>query len=168
MRKLLHRPESCPCLVEVEKVGRVGLCRGRGGGRGERRRCWRVGAGALSLNTALYSIIGVRISLTTANNPTIASSINFAHLTVCRHCRIFFCSSLTLPVYLTISMSRGGRGGGRGRGGRGGFGGLSGNVPPMGLTFADLQNLSREATELYPVRASLCSDIDVSDVSIAC
>ncbi|KAI0763172.1 DNA-directed RNA polymerase III, subunit Rpc31 [Irpex lacteus] len=47
-------------------------------------------------------------------------------------------------------MSRGGRGGGRGRGGRGGFGGLSGNVPPMGLTFADLQNLSREATELYP------------------
>ncbi|KAI0090445.1 DNA-directed RNA polymerase III, subunit Rpc31 [Irpex rosettiformis] len=52
-------------------------------------------------------------------------------------------------------MSRGGRGGGRGGrggfGGRNGFGGLSGNVPPMGLTFADIQNLSREATELYPV-----------------
>lgn len=47
-------------------------------------------------------------------------------------------------------MSRGGGGrGGRG-GGRGGFGGAN-NPPPMGLTFADLQNLSREATELYPV-----------------
>ncbi|KIM46689.1 hypothetical protein M413DRAFT_260809 [Hebeloma cylindrosporum] len=41
---------------------------------------------------------------------------------------------------------RGGRGGGRGRGG---FGGAS-SLPPMGLTFADLQNLSREATALYP------------------
>ncbi|KAF9009973.1 DNA-directed RNA polymerase III, subunit Rpc31 [Cyathus striatus] len=50
-------------------------------------------------------------------------------------------------------MSRGGRGGGRGgfRGGRSGFPG-GGNQPPMGLTFADLQNLSREATELYPSR----------------
>ncbi|KAH9478389.1 hypothetical protein JR316_0008843 [Psilocybe cubensis] len=47
-------------------------------------------------------------------------------------------------------MSRGGGRGGRG-GGRGGFGGAS-NLPPMGLTFADLQNLSREATALYPVR----------------
>lgn len=47
-------------------------------------------------------------------------------------------------------MSRGGGGrGGRG-GGRGAFGGAN-NPPPMGLTFADLQNLSREATELYPV-----------------
>ncbi|PPQ81708.1 hypothetical protein CVT25_013438 [Psilocybe cyanescens] len=47
-------------------------------------------------------------------------------------------------------MSRGGGRGGRG-GGRGGFGGAS-NLPPMGLTFADLQNLSREATALYPAR----------------
>ncbi len=49
-------------------------------------------------------------------------------------------------------MSRGfGRGGRGGRGGgRGGFGGAN-NPPPMGLTFADLQNLSREATVLYPV-----------------
>ncbi|KAH8108805.1 DNA-directed RNA polymerase III, subunit Rpc31 [Phellopilus nigrolimitatus] len=43
-------------------------------------------------------------------------------------------------------MSRGGRGGGRG--GRGGFG--AGALPPMGLTFADIQNMSREAGELYP------------------
>ncbi|TEB34126.1 hypothetical protein FA13DRAFT_1707720 [Coprinellus micaceus] len=48
-------------------------------------------------------------------------------------------------------MSRGGgRFGGRG-GGRGGFGGGA-TQPPMGLTFADLQNLSREATALYPSR----------------
>jgi len=51
-------------------------------------------------------------------------------------------------------MSRGGRGG-RG-GGRGGFGGGRGgsfaanSMPPMGLTFADIQNMSREATEMYP------------------
>ncbi|KAI5122107.1 hypothetical protein M0805_002229 [Coniferiporia weirii] len=43
-------------------------------------------------------------------------------------------------------MSRGGRGGGRGRGG---FGGASA-LPPMGLTFADIQSMSREAGELYP------------------
>ena len=42
-------------------------------------------------------------------------------------------------------MSRGGRGGGRGRGG------FANNVPPMGLTFADIQAMSREATENYPV-----------------
>ena len=49
-------------------------------------------------------------------------------------------------------MSRGGGRGGRGggRGGRGGFGGAN-NLPPMGLTFADIQNLSREATAMYPV-----------------
>ena len=41
-------------------------------------------------------------------------------------------------------MSRGGRGGGRG--------GFANNVPPMGLTFADIQAMSREATENYPVR----------------
>jgi DNA-directed RNA polymerase III subunit RPC7 len=49
-------------------------------------------------------------------------------------------------------MSRGGRGG-RGRGfgrGRGGMG--AGNMPPMGLTFADIQSLSREEDALYPVR----------------
>ena len=43
-------------------------------------------------------------------------------------------------------MSRGGRWGGRG----GGFGGRE--LPPMGLTFADIQSMSREAAELYPVR----------------
>ncbi|ESK86394.1 hypothetical protein Moror_4987 [Moniliophthora roreri MCA 2997] len=47
-------------------------------------------------------------------------------------------------------MSGRGRGGGRGgRGGRGGFGGSS-NLPPMGLTFADIQAMSREQTALYP------------------
>ncbi|PPR02000.1 hypothetical protein CVT24_011123 [Panaeolus cyanescens] len=49
-----------------------------------------------------------------------------------------------------MSRGGGGRGGrGGGRGGRGGFGGQN-NAPPMGLTFADIQNLSREATALYP------------------
>ncbi|THU80072.1 hypothetical protein K435DRAFT_785605 [Dendrothele bispora CBS 962.96] len=42
---------------------------------------------------------------------------------------------------------RGGRGGGRG--GRGGFG-SNANPIPMGLTFADIQNMSREGTALYP------------------
>ena len=46
-------------------------------------------------------------------------------------------------------MPRGGGRGGRGRG-RGGRGGSS-MVPAMGLSFADIQNLSREATALYPV-----------------
>jgi DNA-directed RNA polymerase III subunit RPC7 len=49
-------------------------------------------------------------------------------------------------------MSRGGRGGGRGGfggGGRGGFG--QNNAPPMGLTFADIQSMSREPAALYPV-----------------
>ncbi|KAJ3815207.1 DNA-directed RNA polymerase III, subunit Rpc31 [Lentinula aff. lateritia] len=41
---------------------------------------------------------------------------------------------------------RGGRGGGRGRGR--GFG--AGALPPMGLSFADIQSMSREATALYP------------------
>ncbi|EIM89000.1 uncharacterized protein STEHIDRAFT_129574 [Stereum hirsutum FP-91666 SS1] len=48
-------------------------------------------------------------------------------------------------------MSRGGRGGGRGGfggGGRGGFG--AGNLPPLGLTFADIQSMSREQSEAYP------------------
>ncbi|TFK22461.1 hypothetical protein FA15DRAFT_671501 [Coprinopsis marcescibilis] len=51
-------------------------------------------------------------------------------------------------------MSRGGgRGGGRGGrgGGRGGFGGAN-NQLPMGLSFADIQNMSREETALYPPR----------------
>ncbi|KAB5593879.1 DNA-directed RNA polymerase III subunit rpc31 [Ceratobasidium theobromae] len=43
-------------------------------------------------------------------------------------------------------MSRGGRGG---FGGGRGFGGAS-NMPPMGLSFADIQSLSREPTALYP------------------
>ncbi|KAF8549601.1 hypothetical protein OG21DRAFT_1488395 [Imleria badia] len=50
-------------------------------------------------------------------------------------------------------MSRGSRGGGRG-GGRGGFRGGGafgpGGNPPMGLTFADIQAMSREADALYP------------------
>ncbi|OBZ67846.1 hypothetical protein A0H81_12322, partial [Grifola frondosa] len=47
------------------------------------------------------------------------------------------------------NMSRGGRGGGRGGfGGKGAFG--ANNLPPMGLTFADLQTMSREQTALYP------------------
>ena len=53
----------------------------------------------------------------------------------------------------SLSRTRMSRGGGRGRGwrgGRGGFGGAS-NLPPMGLSFADIQNLSREASALYPV-----------------
>jgi len=53
-------------------------------------------------------------------------------------------------------MSRGGRGGGRGGfggGGRGGFG--AGNLPPMGLTFADIQAMSREEGALYPPLESL-------------
>ncbi|EKM57641.1 uncharacterized protein PHACADRAFT_251378 [Phanerochaete carnosa HHB-10118-sp] len=50
-------------------------------------------------------------------------------------------------------MSRGGRGGGRGgRGGLGGRGGFGGGatLPPMGLTFADIQNMSRDESQLYP------------------
>jgi DNA-directed RNA polymerase III subunit RPC7 len=49
-------------------------------------------------------------------------------------------------------MSRGGRGGrGRGGFGRGRGGPGLGNMPPMGLTFADIQSLSREEDALYPV-----------------
>ncbi|KAL4079427.1 DNA-directed RNA polymerase III, subunit Rpc31 [Scleroderma citrinum] len=49
-------------------------------------------------------------------------------------------------------MSRGSRGG---RGGRGGFRGSgsgfgAGALPPMGLTFTDIQAMSREADSLYP------------------
>jgi len=46
-----------------------------------------------------------------------------------------------------------GRGTGRGgrAGGRGGFGGATA-LPPMGLSFADIQNLSRDPTQFYPVR----------------
>jgi hypothetical protein len=48
-------------------------------------------------------------------------------------------------------MSRAGRGGGRGGfGGRNTFG--ANNPPPMGLTFADIQAISREQSALYPVR----------------
>ncbi|PAV15153.1 hypothetical protein PNOK_0891400 [Pyrrhoderma noxium] len=43
-------------------------------------------------------------------------------------------------------MSRGGRRGG-------GFSGR--DLPPMGLTFADIQNMSREAAELYPTLETL-------------
>lgn len=47
----------------------------------------------------------------------------------------------------TRGTSRGGRGSGRGGFGARGAAGL----PPMGLTFADIQSMSREATALYPV-----------------
>ena len=50
-------------------------------------------------------------------------------------------------------MSRGDRRGGRSS--RGGF--SAGNLPPMGLTFADIQNMSREAGELYPVSVAMDS-----------
>ena len=62
-----------------------------------------------------------------------------------------FCLSSSTSLSPT-RMSRGGGRGGRGfrGGGRGGFGGAS-NLPPMGLSFADIQNLSREASALYPV-----------------
>ena len=50
-------------------------------------------------------------------------------------------------------MSRGGRGRrGGGFGGRGGFG--ANNLPPMGLTFSDIQSMSREENEMYPVSLS--------------
>lgn len=48
---------------------------------------------------------------------------------------------LTYYSYHPTTMSRGGRGGGR-------FGGS--NMPPMGLTFQDLQLMRKDATELYP------------------
>ena len=53
-------------------------------------------------------------------------------------------------------MSRAGRGGGRGGfSGRASFG--ANNPPPMGLTFADIQAMSREQSALYPVRPRLAS-----------
>jgi hypothetical protein len=52
---------------------------------------------------------------------------------------------------LLCAMSRTGRGGGRGGfGGRSSFG--ASNPPPMGLTYADIQAMSREQGALYPVR----------------
>lgn len=67
-------------------------------------------------------------------------------------------SLLVTPVKSEISaspllcvMSRTGRGGGRGGfGGRPSFG--ANNPPPMGLTSADIQAMSREQSALYPVR----------------
>lgn len=41
---------------------------------------------------------------------------------------------------------------GTGRGGRGGGRGGAATLPPMGLSFADIQNLSRDPTQLYPPR----------------
>jgi hypothetical protein len=68
-------------------------------------------------------------------------------------------SLLVTPVKSEISaspllcvMSRTGRGGGRGGfGGRSNFG--ANNPPPMGLTSADIQAMSREQSALYPVRS---------------
>lgn len=63
---------------------------------------------------------------------------------------------LILNYLCKMSRGRGGRGG---RGGaRGGFGGAAA-LPPMGLSFADIQNLSRDPTQLYPVRISLLINI---------
>ncbi|KAF8234946.1 hypothetical protein L208DRAFT_786584 [Tricholoma matsutake] len=63
-------------------------------------------------------------------------------------------------------MPRGGGRGGRG-GGRGGRGGSS-MLPAMGLSFADIQNLSREATALYPpMNVPIPSDITDEEKRIA-
>jgi hypothetical protein len=60
--------------------------------------------------------------------------------------------SLSNKQCFVCTMSRAGRGGGRGGfGGRNTFGGAN-NPPPMGLTFADIQAISREQSALYPVR----------------
>ena len=69
------------------------------------------------------------------------------------HRFVLFNSRSTIPSssLLLCIMSRTGRGGGRGGfGGRPSFGGN--NPPPMGLTFADIQAMSREQSALYPVR----------------
>ena len=59
--------------------------------------------------------------------------------------------SLSTKQRFVCTMSRAGRGGGRGGfSGRNTFGGN--NPPPMGLTFADIQAISREQSALYPVR----------------
>jgi hypothetical protein len=59
--------------------------------------------------------------------------------------------SLSTKQCFVCTMSRAGRGGGRGGfGGRNTFG--ANNLPPMGLTFADIQAISREQSVLYPVR----------------
>jgi len=50
---------------------------------------------------------------------------------------------------------------GTGRGGRGGGRGGAATLPPMGLSFADIQNLSRDPTQLYPVRIYLVCGGDV-------
>jgi hypothetical protein len=75
---------------------------------------------------------------------------------------LFYLDVIGVGNYLTRSlftkcnafvytMSRAGRGGGRGGfGGRNTFG--TNNPPPMGLTFADIQAISREQSALYPVR----------------
>jgi hypothetical protein len=61
------------------------------------------------------------------------------------------CHCLHTKECFVCTMSRAGRGGGRGSfGGRNSFG--ANNPPPMGLTFADIQAISREQSALYPVR----------------
>lgn len=63
----------------------------------------------------------------------------------------YFTRSLSTKQCFVCTMSRAGRGGGRGGfGGRNTFG--ANNPPPMGLTFADIQAISREQSALYPVR----------------
>ncbi|KAH7886875.1 DNA-directed RNA polymerase III, subunit Rpc31 [Phlebopus sp. FC_14] len=62
-------------------------------------------------------------------------------------------------------MSRGGRGRGGGRGGfRGRGNGFGSSIPPMGLTFADIQAMSREGDALYPPLDPLPVLADYSDV----
>ncbi|KAG9313489.1 DNA-directed RNA polymerase III, subunit Rpc31 [Chiua virens] len=71
----------------------------------------------------------------------------------------------------SLVMSRGGRGGGRGDGrgfkGGGAFG--AGALPPMGLTFADIQAMSREADALYPPLDPLpvLSDFSAEEKSVS-
>ena len=59
-------------------------------------------------------------------------------------------SLLTKQWFFVCIMSRAGRGGRGGFGSRSTFG--ANNPPPMGLTFADIQAISREQSALYPVR----------------
>jgi hypothetical protein len=86
-----------------------------------------------------------------------AARVTFLVVLLC-----FICTESELEIHLTsfstpypypfllCAMSRTARGGSRGGfGGRPSFG--SNNPPPMGLTFADIQAMSREQSALYPV-----------------
>lgn len=69
-------------------------------------------------------------------------------------CCMWLCSDIRAHQKAMSRGGRGGRGGGRGGlKGSGAFG--AGSMPPMGLTFADIQAISREADALYPVRLEI-------------